>query len=636
MKKNFLFTNFLFSKEKAKLMMPTELSDIYEELAVDVKRKECTSFYPMSKFLKEKKEGSWKVSYTKDYSLLVAERAGEDFDTVLTYDGTNIKVAKVDKAGKFQHYADLKNESRLHGKSIGSPLMAAFYFYACSLCDHAGYPSKLLKQEQKGLKEAFEFATEECVFDESVFYPVMGDIAYRLINISYAFDNMDSTHYPFLKKKEYLGEIRKHGIDISDMPITQGLLKKSRRSGGVPVTPMEESEALPLGLRYEKEEVVEAKAHAKAPVAEEIEAKQEEEAKEPEAFRLFKNLQKKFGLNLELSKEDEAKVPEIDEKWTVTDALINSLKSIRFVGNNLLLYGPAGTGKSTMAKQIACVLGLPYSFFTCSEKTDESNLLVSIIPNGKESDEQNKFKAALSQLELIKLDAPSWMQIITGVYNPEVTEEACYSYINNFDTSSSKFEFVESELVKGIRKPSVVEIQEPTVISKPGVLVALNSLLDDNEAIKIASGEMVKRHPHSVIVLTTNVSYNGCRSMNQSVLSRMDGVIALSDISRDELVKRAVLQCSLKKPADIKVVEKMADYFLKIREYLKENSICDDAGGDGIIDPRGFVSWVKAYLNSDLSLRESVKLTIIDRTSLMDTDDREQTWESCICPLIPA
>lgn len=72
------------------------------------------------------------------------------------------------------------------------------------------------------------------------------------------------------------------------------------------------------------------------------------------------------------------------------------------------------------------------------------------------------------------------------------------------------FVMVESELVQGCRRPSVIEIQEPTVVGRAGVLVKLNSLLDDCAAVTLADGEVVRRNPDTIIIMTTNTAYNGC------------------------------------------------------------------------------------------------------------------------------
>lgn len=43
--------------------------------------------------------------------------------------------------------------------------------------------------------------------------------------------------------------------------------------------------------------------------------------------------------------------------------------------------GEAGTGKTTDARMIAQILGLPYYVFTCGPGTDELELLASTVPN---------------------------------------------------------------------------------------------------------------------------------------------------------------------------------------------------------------------------------------------------------------
>ena len=46
-------------------------------------------------------------------------------------------------------------------------------------------------------------------------------------------------------------------------------------------------------------------------------------------------------------------------------------------------------------------------------------------------------------------------------------------------TSQQNFRYVDTPLVEAIRNGYLIEIQEPTVIANPGVLVGLNSLMVD-------------------------------------------------------------------------------------------------------------------------------------------------------------
>lgn len=75
---------------------------------------------------------------------------------------------------------------------------------------------------------------------------------------------------------------------------------------------------------------------------------------------------------------------------------------------------------------------------------------------------------------------------------------------------------------------------------QPGVLVGLNSLLEQTGSITLPTGEIIKRHPDAVVVVTTNVSYEGCRNMNQSVVDRMSMVEDVELPAPEIMVQRAM------------------------------------------------------------------------------------------------
>ena len=77
------------------------------------------------------------------------------------------------------------------------------------------------------------------------------------------------------------------------------------------------------------------------------------------------------------------------------------------------------------------------------------------------------------------------------------------------------------------------------MIERPAALVKLNSLLDDTAAITLLNGEVIYRHPETIIILTTNLNYAGCRNFNESVLSRVQFVQHRKDMTVEQMVQRA-------------------------------------------------------------------------------------------------
>ena len=224
---------------------------------------------------------------------------------------------------------------------------------------------------------------------------------------------------------------------------------------------------------------------------------------------------------------------------------------------NFLLRGPAGTGKTMGAKAIAAGLGLPYMKYTCSANTEIFDFTGMIFPEtdavstgSSELDREReilKSMGGISYANVAKLmrlpdlddmdyDPAGVYQALTGVENLAATVQDCMSVVlekvtekvqalskraETRQSSGQNYTYVETDFVKALKHGYLVEVQEPSTIIQPGVLVGLNSLLEQEGSITLPTGEIIRRHPDTVVIVTTNVSYEGCRSMNQSVVDRM-------------------------------------------------------------------------------------------------------------------
>ena len=304
-----------------------------------------------------------------------------------------------------------------------------------------------------------------------------------------------------------------------------------------------------------------------------------------------------------LSPEEEVSVPTLAEWYIIPPEIKRICEHAKLTTDttqpmrNFLLRGPAGTGKTEGAKAIASALHLPYRCITCSANTEVFDLLGQILPDvdGKRTRLQRQYPS----FQEIQLDPSGAYQKLTGNYDEEISAEDTYQKLIDtiFDemhsyykehTSGQNFQYVDTPLVEAIRYGYILEIQEPTVIANPGVLVGLNSLLDRCNSVYLPNGETIHRHPDTTIVITTNNDYAGCKQMNQSVISRMNLVIDLDEPDEDTQVERAMAVTGCK---DAKTVRLMTRIVKSMAVYCRENLITD-----GCCGMRELISWVQSYM----------------------------------------
>ena len=229
------------------------------------------------------------------------------------------------------------------------------------------------------------------------------------------------------------------------------------------------------------------------------------------------------------------------------------------------------------------------------------------------------------------MDPPSAYCKLTGDYDETVTENEVYEKLleameedakaqANDNKGGQRFRYVETPLITAIRKGYVIEIQEPTVIANPGVLVGLNALLDRCASITLTTGEVIHRHPDTVIIITTNNNYAGCRDMNQSVISRMNLIFDVEEPEVETLAERVmkVTGCT-----DHGAVTEMAEAVRSISNHCRETMISD--GSCGV---RELISWVQSYMVTG-NILESAKYTVLSSVS-GDPDNRAEVLTTCL------
>lgn len=362
---------------------------------------------------------------------------------------------------------------------------------------------------------------------------------------------------------------------------------------------------------------------------------------------------------------EQSLIPQLPEWYIIPQEVVDICKHAAVTTGkptqmrNFLLRGPAGTGKTMGAKAIAAGLGLPYMKYTCSAGTEIYDFIGQIFPDSETATTGNaeldkelemlksmgginyenvKKLMHLPDLDDMDYDAAGVYKALTGTEKESATSQDCMAIVLDKVTEKVKalskrsqpasdkgqsFSYIETDFIKALKNGYVVEIQEPTTIMQPGVLVGLNSLLEQEGSITLPTGEIIQRHPDSVVVVTTNVSYEGCRGMNQSIIDRMSLVKDVELPSMEIMVQRAM---SVTGATDEYQIAKMVQVVNDMAEYCRKNSITD-----GSVGMRSLIAWiVSTEITGDVY--ESALCTVISKATAVE-EDREALITSILEPI---
>ena len=244
--------------------------------------------------------------------------------------------------------------------------------------------------------------------------------------------------------------------------------------------------------------------------------------------------------------------------------LISAIVSAATKVRNVMLYGPAGTGKTTVTRILGLILNMPvYSPIVCSS---------------------------------------------------DMRKEG---FIGEFSFENGQIVWHQSPLIQAVRYGGIIEIQEPSCIRDPGTLTCLNNILDPCGMILIPeTGEVLRRDKNCIIVLTTNQGYAGCRQINASVLSRMQYTKYIPGLTVDEYVERIKREPQVVLPEE--VVRMMAVCFVALIEAAVQDGLYGDTSY------RTFRSWVElTYLLGDPN--EAAESTVIDKICFSSDETAEDS-----------
>ena len=366
-----------------------------------------------------------------------------------------------------------------------------------------------------------------------------------------------------------------------------------------------------------------------------------------------------------LSFLEEQLVPKLAEWYIIPDQVVNICRHAQVTTGrpmqmrNFLMRGPAGTGKTQGAMAIAAGLHLPYMKYTCSASTEVFDFVGMVFPKtdsmstgDEDLDKQREMLMSmgginyanvakllkLPNLEDMDFDPAGVFESLTGVSNEDATSRDCMAVVMDMVTekikqlskpaegessSGQSYTYVETDFIKALKYGYVIEIQEPTVITQPGVLVGLNSLLEQSGSITLPTGEIIQRHPDTVVVVTTNVTYEGCRGLNQSVVDRMSLVEDIELPAPEVMAQRAM---AVTGATDEYQVAQMVEVVNTMSEYMRKNGITD-----GTCGMRSLIDWITSTEITGDPYKSALSTIISKATS--DEEDRETLKTTILEPI---
>ena len=377
--------------------------------------------------------------------------------------------------------------------------------------------------------------------------------------------------------------------------------------------------------------------------------KKEEKKRRTGSEEILRVERGKYALDPErkLSPLEESMVPKMPDTFvsepvieTICKDIVNS-SAFEQPFRNVLLYGDSGGGKTSIAKAIASYLGLPYAKVTFSPDTDKIEIVGSILPNTEKTNpDEICEKLGIPTFEDVEFDYEGSFEKLFGRKPGKVDDRNdCYKKITEMMmqgvSQAEDFVFVPSNIVQGAENGWVVEIQEAALLKRESELCTINALLENvpGTSITLPTGKEIFRHKDSVFIFTTNMDYKGCKSLQQSVLSRCNIKREIKTPTAETMAKRALAQ--LKTPKEFEaptfkraLVNKMAKVCKEIGAYAKDHDITD-----GVCGSRELNDWckkalliAKGDLESEVSERHVVYAawtTILEKVSQVPEEMEE-------------
>lgn len=327
----------------------------------------------------------------------------------------------------------------------------------------------------------------------------------------------------------------------------------------------------------------------------------------------------------ELTAEEKEHVFHIDDRFIVTRQhedvcqTIQKSMSTAHPFSNYLLRGAPGGGKSTFVQIIAAGTGLPYYSDVLRDDITADFFSGYYAPDCDRVGKHiglDEFIANMPSPEDMAYDPVDAFERITGSINEEATANDCMNALmarvkeiteNSKGESQQVLTFVEG-LVPKLTRPCLVFYDEVTVPKNPGVIAALNTLMDNQRKFTLTSGKVIERHPKSVMMFAGNFDdVEGCREPNRAWQDRNNEILDVDPPTAEQMKQMLVAATGYNEKTDGNIP---IDKFVAVWPELQKIS----AEYYGVCGPRALCDWLAKSMIIGSPIR-AAETTIITKSS---------------------
>lgn len=258
--------------------------------------------------------------------------------------------------------------------------------------------------------------------------------------------------------------------------------------------------------------------------------------------------------------------PTVDDRYRWPENVTQAALCAMGRGRNIWLYGPAGTGKSSFAEQLAARTGRPFALIPCDDTTEAPELVGMTVPH------------------------------------------------------QGSVRWQDGVLTAAMRVPhNIILIDEPTV-ARAGAVMVLQSVLASGVLSIKETGEVVRAAEGVRFVVADNTNgtgggtsegYEGTRRMNRATLDRFASFLRVDYMAPEAEALALVAHTSC--------TRQLADVLVECAGLTRKARVTHAIG------LRRLIAWAEA-LTDGLDMRTAFEVAILNSCA---RDDREPTEQCC-------